>query len=149
MLLKQSLNSQPRSQYTRVRTLWCGFVATLSTGSLSTTLRLVRCVPSCAQAVPWAMLFPEINSCTAAVLPSTVLHNPFTWYVFNQIPCCNLQLRLSSVIEQYIVPPELYPSTVTFEVFGQRTHNKDLVAFWDAGLLPHGPDSEGEQESTS
>ena len=56
-----------------------------------------------------------------------------------------MQLRMSSVIEQYIVPDDLYNSTVQFEVFGQRSNFEDLQFLWDLGWLPHGPDSAGPQ----
>ena len=52
------------------------------------------------------------------------------------------QARISSVIEQYIVPDELYNHTVEFEVFGQRALSEDLALFWELGWLPHGRDSE-------
>ena len=53
-----------------------------------------------------------------------------------------MQARISSVIEQYIVPDELYNHTVEFEVFGQRALSEDVALFWELGWLPHGQDSE-------
>ena len=57
---------------------------------------------------------------------------------------------MSSVIEQYIIPPELYTHTVDFEVMSQRKQNEDLKFFWELGdeWLPHGPDSNNPQPRT-